>query len=320
MRTPPTPFPHGKRFAFTIIDDTDDATVENVKPVYDLLHELGMRTTKTAWPLDCPEGSPLFFAAQTLRDAEYLAFVKELVERGFELASHGATMEPSRRERTLEGLRVLDEEIGAPLTLHCNHAQNLENLYWGSSRYRTLLFRLPLALAERAAGRPRYRGHDPRSPYFWGDVCRERFRFVRNFTFTTLNSLAVPPHAPYRLRSTPWVNHWFNTSDAPDAARFKRLVTRAAVDRLAAEGGACILSTHLGKGFVRGGRVDPAVEDALRHIASLPGWFVPATPLLDHLMAVRPVGTLRPWQRWGLELRHIADRVRARYFPSGATT
>ena len=39
-------FPHGKRFAFTIVDDTDVATVANVKPLYDLLHELGFRTTK----------------------------------------------------------------------------------------------------------------------------------------------------------------------------------------------------------------------------------------------------------------------------------
>ena len=44
-------FPEGRKFAFTILDDTDDATVENVRPVYDLLTELGFRTTKTVWPL-----------------------------------------------------------------------------------------------------------------------------------------------------------------------------------------------------------------------------------------------------------------------------
>lgn len=37
------PFPDGKRFVFTIIDDTDVATLSNVKPVYDLLHECGLR-------------------------------------------------------------------------------------------------------------------------------------------------------------------------------------------------------------------------------------------------------------------------------------
>jgi hypothetical protein len=317
-RAPPTvPLPDGRPFAFTLLDDTDDATVENVKPVYDLLHRLGMRTTKTAWPLDCPEGSRLFFAAETLQDAEYRAFVRELVERGFELAFHGATMETSPRERTEAGLRFLDEALAAPLKVHCNHGQNGENLYWGASRYRTLALRLPLALAERVLRRPAYRGHVPGSPLFWGDLARARFRFVRNFTFTTLNTLAVPPHGPYRLRGTPWVDHWFSTSDAPDAAAFRRLVTPAAIDRLAREGGVCILSTHLGKGFARGGRVDAAVEDALHHVASLRGWFVPVSDVLEHLLSIRPAPVLRPWTRWRLEALHVADRLRTRLpFPS----
>src|SRR6202040_3687090 len=53
-------FPGGKRFALTIIDDTDVATVENLKPIYDLLYESGMRTTKTVWPVGCAEGSKNF--------------------------------------------------------------------------------------------------------------------------------------------------------------------------------------------------------------------------------------------------------------------
>jgi len=40
-------WPNGKRFAFTIVDDTDWAAVERVKPVYDLLARLGLKTTKT---------------------------------------------------------------------------------------------------------------------------------------------------------------------------------------------------------------------------------------------------------------------------------
>lgn len=305
-------FPGGKRFAFTILDDTDDATVENVRPVYDLLHALGMRTTKTAWPLDCPEGSDLYFAGETLQRAEYLAFVRELVDRGFELAFHGATMETSARARTLRGLRFVDEQVGAPMAIHCNHGQNGENLYWGAHRYRAALLRFPLLAAERLARRPRFDGHDPLSMNFWGDVCRERFRFVRGFTFPVLNSGAIAPGGPYRLRSTPWVSHWFNTADAPDAAAFRRLVTRRAVDRLVAEGGVCILSTHLGKGFARGGTVDPAVEDALRHVAGHDGWFVPASAILEHQLATRGTDRINPLTRWGLEMRHLASILRAR--------
>ena len=88
------PFPGGKRFAFTIIDDTDVATVENLKPIYDLLYECGMRTTKTVWPVRCLEGSKVFGSSQTLEDDDYRAFILDLQRRGFEITWHGATMHP----------------------------------------------------------------------------------------------------------------------------------------------------------------------------------------------------------------------------------
>src|SRR5579872_5459683 len=44
-------WPGGKKFAFTIIDDTDLSTRQNTEPVYDFLAENGFRTTKTVWPL-----------------------------------------------------------------------------------------------------------------------------------------------------------------------------------------------------------------------------------------------------------------------------
>ena len=155
-------WPNGARFAFTILDDTDDATVANVKPVYDLLHDLGMRTTKTVWPLACQDES-IYFAAETLEDEAYLAFVRELVERGFEIASHGATMESSERRRTLDGLAALIGRLGVAPTLHCNHGQNRENLYWGAERYRSVLLRALLKMAERLRRAPRFEGHVPGS-------------------------------------------------------------------------------------------------------------------------------------------------------------
>ena len=100
-------FPGGKKFAFSILDDTDDATLANVRPVYMALKAAGMRTTKTVWPMGCPEGSRLFFAGETLENEAYLKFVHELADQGFEIASHGATMESSLRERTLKGFEIL---------------------------------------------------------------------------------------------------------------------------------------------------------------------------------------------------------------------
>ena len=104
-------YPDGKKFAFTVFDDTDVATVENVKPIYDLLHRLGMRTTKTAWVLPCPGPEVDFVSSQTLADPAYLAFVQDLQRRGFEIAWHGATMESSLREQTLRGTGAIQSLV-----------------------------------------------------------------------------------------------------------------------------------------------------------------------------------------------------------------
>jgi hypothetical protein len=305
-------FPDDRQFVFTILDDTDDATVENVQPVYDLLTELGFRTTKTVWPLDCPEGSPHYYAAQTLADEDYLLFVRDLLGKGFEAACHGATMESSTRDRTERGLRIFSELLGVQPKIYCNHGQNLENIYWGSNRYQAPLIRMPVAMMERLLDKPRYAGHVPGSPYFWGDLCRRQFRFVRNFAFSTLNNGSIPPCGPYRLASTPWVQNWFSTADAPDAGDFKRLVTRRNVDKLRMDAGVCILSTHLGKRYAKGGRVDPEVEDTLRYIASLPGWFRPVSEVLEFLSAQRGQTVLSGWEQLQLEGRHLTDRIRDR--------
>ncbi len=91
---------------------------------------------------------------------------------------------------------------------------------------------------------------------------------------------------------------------------FKALVDREAVDRLEGDRGVCILSTHLGKGFARDGRVDRDVEDVLRYIASKPGWFVPVSTVLDHLLATVPGEGIGPLQRWRLEMTHIVEKSR----------
>jgi hypothetical protein len=157
-------FPDGKRFAFTILDDTDDATLENVRPVYDRLRELGFRTTKTAWPMDCPEGSRIYFAADTLQRQDYLDYVRSLVEAGFELGSHGATMETSLRERTQQGLAFLEREFGFLPRVHANHGQNRENVYWGLERFQSPLIR-PLISMVGHHSRGQFAGESEDSPH-----------------------------------------------------------------------------------------------------------------------------------------------------------
>lgn len=309
MARSPRPYPNGREFAFSILDDTDNGTVENLAPIYDLLHALGLRTTKTVWPLDCPEGSVNYHRSSTMAEPEYRRFAQSLQARGFELTWHGATMESSTRERTVRGLETFREYFGRYPTLHCNHGQNRENIYWGPARYRNPLSRALHWLA-RSGRAPQFSGEVETSPYFWGDLCRQHFRFVRGFTWYDVDTLACDPDLVYRLSWTPYVDCWFATSDAADVGQFNRLVTRTSVDRLRANRGVCIVTTHLGKGFVRDGRVDPKVEDTLRYLATLPGWFVPVSEILEHFRAntprlERPLRT----QLWH-EARHVVDRAR----------
>lgn len=303
-------FPDDKRFAFTILDDTDDSTLENVAPVYRLFEELGFRTTKTVWPLDCPEGSRLYFAADTLERPDYLAFVQRLEAAGFEIASHGATMESSPRARTERALGVLARHFRHPVRLYANHGQNRENLYWGARRFqfpilRTLLSRLRPGVPSDGA--------EPGTDHFWGDLCRERFDYVRNFTFSDLDMLRRNPEMPYRLRSTPYVPLWFSTTDAPDVRVFNQRVDRAGLEQLERQGGACIVSTHLGKGFTRDGRLDPSFEGTMRWLATRPGWFVPVSTLLDHLRAGGPEDrTLSRSAHARLEASFLLDQLKIR--------
>lgn len=301
--------PAGKRFAFSILDDTDDSTLENVLPVYELLKHRGLRTTKTVWVCDCPEGSKEFFAADTLDRQPYLEFVRGLARDGFEIAFHGATMESSRRERTVQALELLHNEFGQYPKIFCNHGFNRENVYWGEKRFHTGVLRMLAGLGQRRAG-GFYRGDDPNSEYFWGDICREKVKYVRNFTFKSLNILSMNPEMPYALRAAPYVNYWFSTSDAPDVDAFTSLLTRERIDRLEQDGGVCILSTHLGKGFTRDGKVDSRVVDILQYLSTKDGWFVPVSDILDHLLAQRAAhGHLTAWQLLCLETRFLVDQI-----------
>ena len=305
------PLPVGKRFAFSVLDDTDDSTLQNVQPVYALLRSCDFRTTKTVWPLDCPEGSRNFFAAETLQNKAYLRFVHELADAGFEVASHGATMESSLRGRTLEGLEFLRREFGHYPRLFCNHGFNRENLYWGSQRFRTKPLRRLIRLMSRERS-CEFEGEQEGSKYFWGDVCQDVIQYVRNFTFDRLNMIEVDPGMPYHLATTPYVNFWFSTADAPDAVTFNRLVSSARIDMLAEASGVCIVSTHFGKGFVKDGRVNPESERLLRHVADRGGWVVPVSELLDHLRGVGRGRTLSARELLRLELRFLTDQIRRR--------
>lgn len=307
-------YPGGARFAFTMFDDTDDATEANVGAVYALLAELGMRITKTVWPVACPEGSANFYAGHTMEEPGYTEFVQRLQSQGFEIAFHCATMESSPRDRVVRALDRFRDSFGHWPRSYANHAQNRENLYWGAGRVDFP----PVRWFYQAANRePRdwYQGHIEGSPFYWGDLLRERIEYMRNLTFHEVNLLNINPTLPYRDPTRPLAPWWFSATDAEDAAAFNQRFDEAAQDRLEQEGGVCIVATHLGKGFTREGRVNPRTEQLLRRLAAKGGWFPTVSELLDWLRQTRGEKELPQGEWRRMQIRWATDLVRQRLQP-----
>jgi hypothetical protein len=285
MLQPTASFPVGKRFALSIFDDTDVATLEYIRPIYELLDQLGFRTTKTVWPLPY-QGQSDYEGSDTLQDPEYASYVRRLQERGFEIAFHGARMESSERPQIEAAFEAYQRSLGAYPTIYAAHGLNRDNLYWGADRFRFRLWRwLYLALGgwrERPAG-----GHRTESPFYWADLAARHLRYMRSFTYDELNLWRITPSIPYRTLGTPGVRAFFPSSFADNVEEFIELLSPPRQAQLERERGLAIVSTHFGKGFLRNGRVHPGVEEALRRLAQRPGWFPPVSTLLDHLVAAQ---------------------------------
>jgi hypothetical protein len=294
LRAAPIQWPEGRKFAFTIVDDTDRATVANASPVYDVLYDLGLLTTKTVWPLR-PNG-PGHIGGQTLEDTDYRRWIEVLQGRGFEIALHGVSDGSSARDRVVQGLDFFHEVTGSDPTIHCNHVAQAEALYWGRERFDRPVRWLYGAARRFRGGWPASHGHDPGSPYFWGDVCRDRVTFVRSMVFPGINTLKCDPLMPYHDPRRPHVPYWFSSSFGSGIGGLCELISERHQDRLLAEGGACIVHSHFGSRFdlvghgVPGGRLEERFLRLLRRLVSLPGWFVPASVLLRH------IGDQRGWR------------------------
>ena len=85
---PAVSFPDGKRFAFTIVDDTDMASLERLRPVYGVLEKYGLRTTKTVWVMESNDETNPANRGESLRNPAYREFISDLSRKGFEIALH----------------------------------------------------------------------------------------------------------------------------------------------------------------------------------------------------------------------------------------
>jgi hypothetical protein len=280
-------WPNQHQFAFTVVDDTDCSTVDNVKPIYDLMADLGMRTTKTVW-VSRGEGTP-YRGGATCEEASYLEWILALQRTGFEIAVHNAAPCTSSREMTSRGLTRFRELFGPNEVLFCNHTRCRENIYWGDNRlsgWRRGFYNL----ATRGRRRNISRGHVEGDPLFWGDLCQQKVRYVRNFVFDELDALAVCPEQPYHDPTKPYVNFWFTSADGNDLNYFLRNFTIEKLKRLHDAGSLCIAYVHFAYGFVQDGKINAEFRKRMEFIASLNGWFAPASQVLDHLRQGAGIG------------------------------
>jgi hypothetical protein len=271
-------FPDNKRFAFTVCDDTDFSTVENVLPVYRLLADLGFRTTKLVWSLGSVTRAPI--GGDSLQNTDYLDFVRWLDSEGFEIGLHNARSHNSTREVTKNGFEEFWALLGKYPRVHCNHSNNAENIYWGGHRFSLPSVKFAHNLA---TGFSRGTGHVSDSVYFWGDICKERVSYVRNFVFNEINLDRINPTMPYHDPLRPYVNYWFSSSEGANVESFCKMLCESNQDRLAAEGGVCIMYTHFACGFWKNGVLNPEFVRLMTRLARMDGWLVPVSTLLDHL-------------------------------------
>ena len=300
-------WPEGKQFAFTVFDDTDSATLENVPGVYAFLADCGFRTTKSVWVVrgDPRRGQCM---GQTCEDPEYLQWVRELQARQFEIGFHNGTWHGLPRREVQAALAKFASLFGHDPMTAAIHTGVDESIYWANARltgWRALFYDVLTSFRNRG----KYRGHVDGDRYFWGDLCQQHVKYFRNFVFRDINTLKICPYMPYYDPLKPYVRGWFASADGHDLGAFNECLREANQDRLEQEGGACIMYTHFAKGFLQEGKLDRRFRELMTRLAKKNGWFVPVATLLDHLAARPGPREITNRERRRLEWRWLREKL-----------
>jgi hypothetical protein len=303
-----TRWPGDKRFAFTIFDDTDLATLENVSPVYSFLRDCGFRTTKSAWVIAGDPGQrESGWAGATCEEPDHLRWLLDLQASGFEIGWHNATWNGVPRAQILRALERFAELFGHEPTTASNHSLD-EGIYWGEARV-TGWHAFAYGLLTCFRNYSRFRGHVENDEFFWGDFCKAKIKYYRNFVFQDINTLKMCPFMPYHDPRRPYVNQWFASSNGQNVRSFDQCISEESQDRLEEEGGACIIYTHFAKGFAHGQELEPRFESLMKRLARKNGWFVPAATLLDYLLAANGSHAITDVQRRRLERKWLLEKI-----------
>lgn len=300
-------WPEGKDFAFTIFDDTDLSTIENVKEVYSLLIDYGFYSTKSVWTIHGTQ-KPLI-GGSTCEDPEYLEWIISLKNKGFEIALHNVTFHSSLRHETIEGIKRFTELFGYNPKSMSNHSGNIESIYWGNYRLTSFnKFIYNFLTLNRHNGI--FRGHIKGDQYFWGDICKEKLKYVRNFVYSDINTFKACPIMPYHDPQRPFVNYWFASSEGRDVKAFNQCISERNQDSLEEEGGACIMYTHFAKGFYDNNALNKRFKELMRRLSRKNGWYVPVSTLLDYMIKVKRHHDITDRERNFLERKWLFHKIK----------
>lgn len=308
------------KFYFSIIDDTDDATLENIKPVYDFLYSKGILISKTVWvypPLDEPS------SGDCLQRDEYAEYIKELKQRGYEIGLHNVGSadydSPYTREKILAGLEFFEQRLGFKPTICVNHSYNPDSVYGGYKRFNPLMAAVVKKLYKQY-GRTFY-GEVEGSEYFWGDKHKELFKYSRNHECGTLQTTRYDKYMPYvDPKRSKYANYWYSATFAPNPDVFNHVVNDKALKKLEKNGGCCVLFTHLGY-YYKDGKLNPGFVERIEKLAANPNCIsMPVTQTLDAIAEARAAAgkekypTISSLAKFRLEVLHLMTRIKYRYF------
>ena len=288
-------YPDGKDFAFTIIDDPDYGILEEKPLMYDYLDNLGFKTTIPVWVMDNKHGTGEKGVLSNARgitttNKKYLEYIQSLQKKGFEVCLHTVSPGNDLREETMQGYELFKRQFGQYPKININHANNLEDIYWGGDRFSNKILRFAYKLWTSD-----FQGNRENSKYFWGDICKEKTKYVRNWSTDNINTIAINKHMPYHVAEKPYVNYWFDCSDGYNYDKFMRLISDKNMKKLISEKGTAIIYTHFAYGFVdrRTQSLRREFQVQLQKISRMNGWFVPASTILDRFLLLKNVTIIK---------------------------
>ena len=215
------------KFRFSIIDDTDDSTLENIKPVYDFLHNKKIYITKTVWVYPPRDKQ---YKGDSLQRLKYLNYIRELKEKGFEIALHNVGSGDYTRNEIKNGIEEFKDKLGFYPKIHINHSYNKDNIYCGPKRFS---FPFNVIVKNLYSKYSQFEGDIPTSNFFWGDIHKKIIKYSRNYEIDDINTLKVNPFMPYRDKAyEKYCNYWYSTTFAPNQWVFNKIVTKKIFSRV----------------------------------------------------------------------------------------